>query len=285
MTIKTIKLGEGIFLFKNVLSDTESVYKYILESKNNNDFYFKWETWPVWGNKASCYPTVYKTNDQDSSTGAKLQKECVDVFFETLKIYKQNFLDEKYFDSFLYDKKLPESYKEFKSREHKNEDYILEDFVIFEANSNKDENWHMVPHVDMFPWWGDNGITFNFNIYVNSDYDGGEIVFCKNKIESGSEDITMQDIAIYKPEAGDALLIQADCWHGVLPMKNNTSKYYIRQILTAAEKPEKKKYIKELGSDYIEFFEKEKKKNQDETMDSVLTKMYAIMENYQYKVQ
>jgi hypothetical protein len=184
-----------------------------------------------------------------------------------VKIYKQNFLDEQYFGSRSYDTNLPESYKELQERKKVGRDYHIQDLVIFEAIKNYSEEWHMHPHLDMHDWWGDIGITFNCNIYVNSDYDGGEIVFCKNngRMESDidSSTIVMEDVLVYKPKAGDALLIQADIWHGVLSMKNNTSKYYIRQILSAVSKPEKDKYIEELGPDYKMFFEKENKKIQD----------------------
>ena len=267
MKLNPIKLGDGIFLFKNVLKNPESTYQFILHSKNNEDQYFKWEKWLAWGNKAAANPQKDESYKTDPSYGAELQKECIDLFFEMIKIYKQNFLDEQYFASRSYDTNLPESYKELQERKNIGKDYYIEDFVIFEANKNYNEEWHMHPHIDMHDWWGSMKITFNCNIYVNSDYEGGEIVFCKNngRMEPGidSSTIVMEDVLVYKPEAGDALLIQTDVWHGVLSMKNNTSKYYIRQLLTAANSPEKNKYIEELGTDYEMFFEEENKKNQE----------------------
>jgi hypothetical protein len=162
---------------------------------------------------------------------------------------------------------LPESYTELEERKKIDRYYSIQDLVLFEANKNDNEEWHMHPHIDMHDWWGSMKITFNCNIYVSSDYEGGEIVFCKNngRMEPGidSSTIVMEDVLVYKPEAGDALLIQTNIWHGVLPMKNNTSKYYIRQLLTAPSTEEKNKYIEELGSDYQIFFEKENKKVQE----------------------
>ena len=268
MELESINLGNGVILFKNVFKNHKKAYDFALKSKNNTDEYFKWENWDIWGNKSRSEPKFNKSYKTSISYGAELQKESLDIFFKMVKHYKENFLDEKYFSYRLYDKNVPESYEEIEKREDENKDYTIEDLVIFEANSNIDKDWHMHPHQDLgYYWWGANRLVFNCNIYLNDDYEGGEIVFYKyndkkiNYIDSYSgkngEAMLMEDVFTYKPQAGDALLIQSNSWHSVLPMKNNTSKYYVRQILSGADHPDKFKYLSQPELDFNLFFKNE----------------------------
>jgi hypothetical protein len=274
MKLTPINIANGVLLFKDVLKDTSKTYQFVRDLKDNPDPYFKWEEWSTgnyrkdsWGIKAISEPSKEYSYKTSNSGGAEIQKECLDIFFEAIKCYKQNFIDHKYFDNYLYSKNLPESYMDIETGI--NREYSIEDLVLFGANGNLSNDWHMDPHQDLIHWWGDNRITFNFNIYLNNDYEGGEIIFYNYNGEeaeytdsfSGNigKAMVMEDAFIYKPKAGDALLIQADSWHGVMPMKNSNPKYYIRQILRCSDHPEKAKNISQLGSKYTDFFEKEKK--------------------------
>ena len=174
-----------------------------------------------------------------------------------------------FFEDKKFNKNLPESYEDV---ENGLSDFHIEDLVIFEANKNNNLNWHMMPHQDVNFWWGGSRNVFNCNIYLNDDYEGGEITFYKY---NGKKDLyvdsysgkegeawIMEDVFTYKPKAGDALLLHTDAWHAVLPMQNNTSKYYIRQLLVSNNYSEKNEYVKNFNSDFEfkEFYNQEQEK-------------------------
>ena len=75
------------------LKNKEEVYKFVLDSKTNDDPYFgksKWYDWKPWGNYAKAYPATdesYKTSD---AYGAKLQRESLDIFFNVWYITISN---------------------------------------------------------------------------------------------------------------------------------------------------------------------------------------------------
>jgi hypothetical protein len=277
MALQPIDLGNGILLFKNVLKDPKKVYKFILDSKNNmNDPYFNekgWYPWPPWGNYIKNYPNLSSDYEKDNSYGAEIQKECINVFFEILKIYKESFFDNNYFEKYNFPKNLPESIEELrKNRSEGNMDYNIADFVLFETNKNVEEDWQMKIHQDVMFWWGGGRHLFNFNIYINDDYEGGEILFFKTDgvektkyIDSHSgkegEALLVEDFFIYKMQAGDGLIFPTDLQHGVLPIKNNGEKYYIRQFITADHSDEYKFYSKKYPNleDFESFYNESKK--------------------------
>ena len=62
-------------------------------------------------------------------------------------------------------------------------------------------------------------------IYLNDDYDGGEVSFLKEGVD---------EVIVYKPKAGD-IVIFPSCepfHHAAMPIKSNISKYFIRHFLT-----------------------------------------------------
>ena len=274
MNLEPINFGNGIFLFKNVLKDPKKAYEFIKNSQTNlDDKYFNkntWEDWLIWGKKSTTYPASNLEYENDTSYGAELQKECIKVFFEMIKAYKNNYIDLNFFKSNFYDTDLPESYEDLKERLSKNNwSHYIADFVAFESNKNNYEEWHMLPHQDQVFWWGGSRNIFNCNIYLNDDFTGGEMAIYNHKgkketyIDSYSKEkheaMIMEDHTVYKMQAGDAILLQTNAWHGVFSMKNNTSKYYIRQLLCASDHPDKQKNIELFGSNYEDFYKKEKK--------------------------
>lgn len=240
--IVPINLGNGILLFKNVLKDKEKVYNFIKESKKNNDKYFGkniWKDWSPWGNYAKAYPMIDESYLDSTEYGAELQKEGLEIFFNVLKIYKENFLDNKYFDRHGYSKDLPTNMQELKKSKY----YKMADFVIFETNRNTEPHAQMEWHQDVVYHWGKQNHILNFNIYVNDDYDGGEIVFFKhNEVESvdytdcvtgeKGKCLLVEDYFEYKMESGDGMIFDTEIYHAVNKLGENQSKYYIRQFLT-----------------------------------------------------
>jgi hypothetical protein len=269
MSLEFIDFGNGVLLFKNVLKDPKKTYQFMLDLESKSDPYFKWEKWLQWGRQAISLPVTEKTYKTSDSYGAELQRESLNVFFEMIDIYKKNSLNHDFFDERFFEKNLPNSYEQI---EYNNSQFRIEDLVLFEANKNNHNSWHMVPHQDVNYWWGGSRNIFNCNIYVNDDYEGGELVFYKyngktitytdSYSKKTGEAWVMEDVFTYKPKAGDALLLQTNAWHGVMPMKGNTPKYYIRQVLAGSDHPVKEKYINSFNfsEEYKNFFQEEKTK-------------------------
>ncbi len=248
MELNPIELGNGILLFPNVLKNPKKTYDFILDSKINDDPYFGkdiWHLWLPWGNYSKAYPFQDKSYKDSDSYGAELQKECLDIFFNILKVYKEKYFDDAFFEKYGIDKDIPTSLEELETRlKRGNNNHIMADMVIFETNLNATKDWQMDIHQDVSYWWGGGTHFFNFNIYVNDDYEGGEIIFFKHegieKFEytdsvSGKkgEGWYIEDHFVYKMKAGDGLIFPVDKYHGVLPIINGGAKYYIRQFISA----------------------------------------------------
>lgn len=266
MKLTPIDLGNGIFLFKNVLKDPKKTYEFILDSKTNNDPFFGkdvWHDWQPWGNYAKSYPNLsddYKTSD---AYGAELQRECLDIFFNVLEVYKEQFQDDSFFDRNGFPKDYPTSLKELKDR-HASQDYefAMADLVLFETNKNTHSDWQMHIHQDTTPYLGlEINHMFNFNIYINDDYEGGEILFFNHydtdrvsyvdsKTGKTEEAWIVEDYFEYKMEAGDAMIFPVDLYHGVKPIGKNDSKYYIRQFISHNAYKEIQKNKREFLSNY-----------------------------------
>jgi hypothetical protein len=246
--LKPIDLGNGVFLFKNVLDDAEKTYKFILDSKTNDDPYFGkdiWYDWQPWGNYAKAYPVQdhsYKTSD---SEGAKLQRECIDIFFNVLQEYKDNWDHTKFCEKYGFPVDYPTSLEEVENRIiNGDKRFNMADLVLFETNKNVEKDWQMSIHQDTVPHYGVvQNHMFNFNIYINDDYEGGSIIFFKHEnVEKvpyvdkhtgeTKEAWLVEDYFDYKMHAGDGMIFPVDFYHGVSPINQGASKFYIRQFMS-----------------------------------------------------
>jgi hypothetical protein len=273
MNLESKNLGQGIYLFKNVFKNKEKIYKFILDSKNGSDIYFNkntWHDWSPWGNYTKAYPnTTDSSYTNSTSEGADLLREGLEIFEYVLDHVKNNFTDTTFFERHGFPRDFPTSIKQIQNREQIGDRrFQMADFVVFETNKNVDNDWQMWIHQDTVPHFGmTQNHMFNFNIYVNDDYEGGEIVFFKDEgIEKTihTDKATgkqrplwyVEDYFVYKMEAGDGMIFPVDLYHGVLPITGGGEKYYIRQFIThIAEdefESEKKKFL-ESGKTEEEF--------------------------------
>lgn len=268
MELNPIDLGHGVLLFKNVLKDPKKTYQFILDSKTGDDPYANkdtWKTWLPWGNYSKLYPNEDKSYKDSNSDGAELQKECLDIFFNVLKVYKDKFLDKSYFDKYGWSTDFPTSLEELEARlEAGNFTHSMADMPIFETSLNADSEYQMKIHQDVMHWWGGSSHIFNFNIYVNDDYEGGEIIFFTHEgVEkakyidtySGKEKEAwlIEDYFSYKMEAGDGIIFPTDYYHGVGKLSGDKSKFYIRQFLSA---PHPAEFYEKMNSMSPEDFQK-----------------------------
>lgn len=273
MNLKAIDLGQGIYLFKNVFKDKEKVYKFILDSKNGSDPYFNkgtWHDWSPWGNYSKAYPNTTDISYRDSnSEGADLLREGLEVFEYVLDHVKNNFTETTFFERHGFRKDFPTSIKQIHQRSETGDHrFQMADFVVFETNKNVHNDWQMMIHQDTVPHFGmTQNHMFNFNIYVNDDYEGGEIIFFKDEgiekttyIDKGTGEERplwyVEDHFVYKMEAGDGMIFPVDLYHGVLPITGGGEKYYIRQFITYVTEDEfqaEKKRFLESGKSEEEF--------------------------------
>ena len=266
MELKPILLGKDILLFKNVLNNPKEVYNFVLKTKNEKDLNFG--EWTKWGNIGS-YSKAYPQNTREwrnrSDQSSNIVKECLDIFFQALKIYKDSYMNEEYFNMHEYPLNFPTSQEDFDLNNPEN--YSMSDLPIFEIPSTEiGKNKSMDIHLDRSFWYqGGSRHIFNFNIYINDDYEGGEIFFididnAEKKIYIDSNGNQIEYLLADKPltyrmEAGDAMLFRTDVYHGVRPTIGN--KFYFRQFLDAPETVEIQKITKKMSSEDLEKFKKD----------------------------
>lgn len=260
--METILLSKDVLLFKNVLKDPAKTHKFVLESKVNGDPYIgNWEDWRPWGQYSKFDPHIDETYKTSDAEGAEHVREWIDIFFNVLKIYKKDYLNEDYFKKHDFDTDIPTSLEELESKFTNLEAYRMADVVILESeNTESSRSLSMDYHQDRRFWFGGAPHVFNFNIYTNDDYEGGAIRFINIEDAevkaykdsfSGKEGkyLLVDDFFEYKMEAGDAMLFRTDHYHAVSPVVGN--KFYIRQFLTS-----------KFPEEYLE--EKEKCQNEEE---------------------
>ena len=233
-------LTKDVILFKNVLKDPKATQDFIVRSKTNNDQWFgDWQDWRPWGQYSKAYPYQDPSYEVCKNEGGEHLREFLDIFWQAIKIYKENYLNKNYFAKINEDPNIPTSMQE--ARRHPT--YCSADVVILESeNTDPSLQRSMEYHQDRRPWFGGTPHILNFNIYTNDNYEGGEIQIINTEDaeqityfdSSGQERkyLSIEKPVSYKMEAGDALLFRTDVYHAVTPVKGN--KFYVRQFLTAS---------------------------------------------------
>lgn len=261
-----ILLTKDVILFKNTLKDPAATQDFIIRSKTNNDQWFgNWEDWRPWGQYSKAYPYQDPSYEVCQNEGGEHLREFVDIFWEVMKIYKENYLNEDYFKLIGEDPNIPTTMEE--ARKHPT--YCTADVVILESeNTDKSKPLSMEYHQDRRPWFGGTPHIFNFNIYTNDNYEGGDILLINTEDAEMSTYVDQAGVekqcymidppVRYKMEAGDGLLFRTDVFHAVLPVVGN--KFYVRQFLTASFKKDYEDAKSKMSEQDFEEFLKEKEK-------------------------
>lgn len=261
-----ILLTKDVILFKNTLKDPAATQDFIIRSKTNNDQWFgNWEDWRPWGQYSKAYPYQDPSYEICQNEGGEHLREFVDIFWEVMKIYKENYLNEDYFKLIGEDPNIPTTMEE--ARKHPT--YCTADVVILESeNTDKSKPLSMEYHQDRRPWFGGTPHIFNFNIYTNDNYEGGDILLINTEDAEMSTYVDQAGVekqcymidppVRYKMEAGDGLLFRTDVFHAVLPVVGN--KFYVRQFLTASFKKDYEDAKSKMSEQDFEEFLKEKEK-------------------------
>jgi hypothetical protein len=259
-------LTKDVILFKNVLKDAAATQDFVLRSKTNKDKWFgDWQDWRPWGQYSKAYPYENPDYINDDAEGAEHLREFLDIFWGAIKIYKENYFSDSYFELIGEDKNIPTTMDE--ARRHPK--YCSADVVILESeNTDKSLHLSMEYHQDRRPWFGGTPHIFNFNIYTNDDYEGGDILIINTEDAEKStyidgngvekECYMIDEPVRYKMEAGDGLLFRTDVYHAVLPVVGN--KFYVRQFLTATFSEEYNNKQRSMSQEEFDLFLKEKEK-------------------------
>lgn len=253
-----IELTKDVLLVKNSVEDPQKLYDIIKKSKNEKvNFFGPWTDWKPWGNYSKAYPRVEPGWRDCPSDGGYFIREVMNSFFAALKYYKENCLNEEYFSLWGEDSNIPTSWEELidmpgllikDTSKFKNPHrWEYGDLLIAESeNTNPSQSLSMEFHKDRRMWLNPAPSFFNYNVYINDDYEGGEIQFINFETAERSTYIDsdgkekecwmIDDPVTYKMSAGDGMLFRTDHPHAVFPIKGN--KYYVRHFLVAPQPKE-----------------------------------------------
>lgn len=248
MEFETIELTKDVLIFKNVLKDKKRVRKFLTQAREEGYVDPLFKTWITYKPQIYYYKfdpnnandDSYKTSNEYS---AQFMRECQDIFFKCLKIYKENYFNKEYFKKYNWKESIPTSLEEFNdgiSKEEEEFEWIMGDFLILEnENTPSNKKMSMGYHTDRKVHPYSANVIFNFNIYMNDDYEGGAIRFIDmdnaekelyiNKDGVPVEYYIVDKIYEYKMESGDAMLFRTDHFHSVERVDGH--KWYARQFL------------------------------------------------------
>lgn len=253
-----IELTKDVLLIKNAVKDPQKLYDILKKSKTEEiNFFGPWTDWKPWGEYSKAYPRQ-EAGWQDCPTeGGQFVTEVMNSFFAALKYYKENCLNEEYFKLWGEDPNIPTSWLELVDQPgYSREDthmfknparWEYGDLLIAETiNTNPKNTYAMEFHKDRRMWLTGAPAFFNYNVYINDDYEGGEIQFIDEESAEKSSYIDqngeekecwmIDDPVIYKMEAGDGMLFRTDHPHSVFPLKGH--KFYVRHFLMAKQPQE-----------------------------------------------
>lgn len=215
-------LEQNIYYYTNVLQDPEKLIAAIEETENQNcdNFISKWQSWLSYngqpfdfGVKKFIYPVAVKNFDHPD-------KSNIDYIFTTIcnAFYR---VSKDYSSSLLGGKDLPT-------------------FLKFSVNKYR-PGAHMGTHADQYDTT--NELKYSMVMYLNDDYDGGEISFVIRN-ENGLLDSSIygnkpdadhevakkevKDLISIKPEAGSIVMFPSyPPYHHTAHTVNDGNKYMI----------------------------------------------------------
>jgi len=132
-------------------------------------------------------------------------------------------------------------------------------FDILKHNGNTNREYAIGWHTDRFQGLdrspGPKQIL-TATVYLNDDYEGGEVAFLKENNENSSM------VKIYKPKAGDITIFPSSSpfYHAAMPIKTEIPKYFIRFFFTWGYEGDKEWYdsCKKFGRDEWIFMEQKR---------------------------
>lgn len=217
-----------VVIYKNLLNNVDSILNMVKKSETYNEKTYLFSPWNSWNGNWSGLATQIDGSrhaiiDSDDEP-AKMQKLFFKNVFEAFDIASKDFLNEyaghgewpKYITNWdlSNDKVWNEAGISILKYDHPTEEQTKMDLAM---NYHTDTN-----HEDMDS--PGHKLTITVTMYLNDDYEGGEISFY---------DDTTKSVYNYKPRAGDITVFPsfAPYYHGVLPF-DGPSRYLLRMFVT-----------------------------------------------------
>lgn len=217
-SIDIVKLEKNIWVYKNLFNDVDKTLEYFI----NNNHWFKWYTFGdqscsnfIEATRFESFPTQSEWNSCVNNLTTNIEKirnnrfpseydlEMVDIFYKTTKNYVDNH------------KVNTKNWKIFPPM-----------ICKYNSNSGSGKTYAMAYHTDYQqekPEEPGDKFILTCNMYLNDNYDSGEIKF---KI---FDDNSQPTRITYKPEAGDVIVFPSTppYYHGVNKTYNG-EKYFVR---------------------------------------------------------
>jgi len=192
--------NNSIFYFTNCVNAPKKYIEHLEEMDKNLDSYpyiEKWRDWTASNDQSNIYGQQKYIDSRSLSNDQNLNKKMlylINAIKEPLHMCSNRYADAKQLGNITE----------------------INYFAINKYFSGQ----AMGPHLDSY---GDsNKITFSTLIYLNDNYEGGEISFLDEK---------QSKVINYKPEKGDIIVFPsgAPYYHGVFPVKTN-ERYVLRMF-------------------------------------------------------
>lgn len=208
--LEYFELYPNIDVYKNILSDINEFYELIKNSEKTNSetsFFRKWDKWAHFGTYTQKkWIDEYSDNDLNDLEFKK-EKDFVDNIENAYNLVLMDYISRHSID--------------LKEKWH----FSGCSFCKYNSDINTLENeMTMQYHTDFIISQKDmpgDKFKITCTMYINDDYDGGEIEFFIDG-----------NIITYKPSAGDIIVFPSDSpyYHGVKIIKNG-NKYFIRNFI------------------------------------------------------
>jgi hypothetical protein len=225
--ISAYKISEGIILYKNIVKNAEQILSFFKDAEMYQEDTYLMKKFYQWGDYGimtevesesfhDFTPEFFNPNDTEQVK----QKECLSSIYDAYKFVKKDFMDQ-YGEKDIW----PDSYKKvdlFNEAQSAKIAFLKYDQKNVLKYVDRKTNYNFTAfHSDYFNQDMDTPgykLIFTVMLYLNDDYEGGEICFWDG-----------EKIIGYKPKAGD-IVVFPSCepfYHGVLNIYNG-NRYAIR---------------------------------------------------------
>lgn len=231
--IEEYEIGKSINVYRNVFTDLNNTFQFIKNSElKNNSMLSSWEDWYVFGKILRTMPL------KDITPVTDINKEEFSIYEEMEKIVDNCF--KHHIEKYGYQKVVDQYEWQISGPS-------VCKYEPTDKGPHEDQNHALTYHTDyQNEFDGQPGLKsgFTITVYLNDDFDGGEIDF-----------YTGEEVVRYKPKAGDVIVFPSGSpdidpnnryLHASHIVRDNP-KYFARYFAV---------YYKEASAEYLDGLEK-----------------------------
>lgn len=248
--MNSYKIFNQCIVYQDTNFDNSGVLNVIKQSENLGEGYLieKWEDWYQFGKKTKFMDArkeVNKFTEQIDNMHTEAFLKVKEFMRKCIEDYVDNYLDEgersypeyvdfsnldkgQIVDSLVGNKIITPDDTSNTSSFQVSSGWIENSYDILKHRPNTDAEYAIGWHTDRLQ-----GLEYSpgpkpiltVTLYLNDDYEGGEIAFLKDGAEK---------VIIYKPKAGDVVVFPSSnpFQHAAMPILSESPKYFIRHFLT-----------------------------------------------------